>query len=401
MFLGCGDTAVKKRNPDKKRYKIGWLKHNKNYHPTWMTLLIKDIFTYWGMTIIQINDDLDLLEEMIADAKDQPALYHPGPYWRNKSDNALSEIKRCGIQDFRGSSNYIGQSYSDNVSIDIRDGFNFGLEKILRWVTKVYPLRIVYDAQVNLTKSYAGESLVYLQEILHDKPRVRELLKKYKVPYSILGGCLRTVKIDGNDYSIHYLNLLDQHDHIATRIQFDNIRTVFEIGGGFGTNIHLLIENYPNIKKVIYLDIPPNLYVATQYLKAFYGKSVYDYQKHKKVERISFSDTDDLEIYCIAPWQIEKLNVSIDIFINSHSFVEMPERVVSNYVNYIMKLLDSNKSVIALTTYDNFDLNTTMNPARMPIFFQGRKFVFFKTDSLLDRSRKNLHFISLSSCLGK
>ena len=343
----------------------------------------------------EIQDDFLLLKAMINDSRHQSSLYCPGPYWSMKIKNSVSEIKRCGIKDFRGSSNLIGVSYADNLVIDVRDAFNFGFGKIIRWMTKLYPFGIIYDAQVKQTQNYAAESIRLSQEILNQKPRVRELLRKYRIPYSHLGGCKTTVNIDGWDYAIHYLNVLDQHDNVAAHIRFHEVRTVFEIGGGFGTNIHLLIENYPKIKKVIYLDIPPNLYVGTQYLKAFYGKAVHDYGEHRKLQEIKFSDTDELEIFCIAPWQIERLQTQIDIFMNSHSFVEMPKETISNYTKYFMNLPQSEKSKIVLITYDNFDPTTTLDPDSLPQFFPSRKFQFFLSNILIEQSRKNLYYVSV------
>jgi putative sugar O-methyltransferase len=215
------------------------------------------------------------------------------------------------------------------------------------------------------------------------------------MPYSLLGGCLQKAKIDGQDFSVFYLSVLEQQDNLASLIKFNKIKSVFEIGGGFGANIHILLENYKNIKKVIYLDIPPNLYIGTQYLKAFYGSAVFDYRALRSRDSIKFSENDDLEIFCIAPWQIEKFNSKIDLFINSHSFVEMPEYIVKNYVNNIQRLPGSEASAIALTTYSCFDLNTTFHPDKLPKFFKKRKFIHFKKDSFPTSSfMKNIFFIS-------
>ncbi|WP_292471259.1 putative sugar O-methyltransferase [Methanolobus sp.] len=343
----------------------------------------------------QIKDDFSFLKVMINDSKRQSSsLYRPGPYWNYKVKSAISEIKRCGIKDFRGSSNLIGLSYADNLVIDIRDAYNYGFRKIIIWGTKLFPFSKIYDAQLAQTRNYAAESIRNCQENLNSKPRVRELLGKYRLPYSLLGGCKKAVNINGQDYAIHYLNVLEQHDNVAAHIRYDMARTVFEIGGGFGVNVHLLIENYPNIRKVIYLDIPPNLYVGTQYLKAFYGEAVSDCRKFQNLETIKFTDTDDLEIFCIAPWQIEKLQAQVDIFINAHSFVEMPKDIVSNYAHHIMRLNSSDKSAIALISYDLFDLTTTFDPANLPQFFPGRKFQFFEHEGLVDSSRRNLYYVS-------
>ena len=64
--------------------------------------------------------------------------------------------------------------------------------------------------------------------------------------------------------------MADRVNKIAGIFDFNEIRSYFEIGGGFGANIHFLITNYPNIKKIIYLDAVPNIYVGTEYLKFHY-----------------------------------------------------------------------------------------------------------------------------------
>ena len=343
---------------------------------------------------IELKDDLELLDMMLTDSKNQPPLYHPGPYHAAKAKNAGNEIKRCGIADFRGSTSLIGLAYADTLYIDNRNAYNHGRRRLIRWATKTYPLSRIYESQVRRTESYANECIIYAQEILNRNEKTRNLLKKYTIPYSLLGKCLRKVKIDGYDYSIHYLSLLEQLDSVASHIKFNDACSIFEIGGGFGANIHLLLENYKNIRKVVYLEIPPTLYVGTQYLKAFYGTAVFDYRALKHLDSIKFSADNNIEIYCIAPWQIEKLECAVDIFMNSHSFVEMPKNVVKNYVDKFNGFPESINAAIALTTYDGFDLNTTFHPSELPKFFQDRKFDYFEVDRLLTSSRKDLFFVS-------
>ncbi len=344
---------------------------------------------------IELKDDFELFDIMLNDSKGQPPLYRPGPYWATKAKNAANEIKRCGIGDFRGSKNAIGLSYADNLFIDIRNSYNHGFKgRLSRWVMNTYPLSVIFEAQVRWTKLYANMSIVYAQEILNLKEKTKELLKKYNVPYSLLGKCLAKAKIDGQDLSVHYLNLLEQHDNIASRIKFNEAKSIFEIGGGFGANIHLLLENYKNIRKVLYLDIPPNLYVGTQYLKAFYGTEVLDFRTLKHLDSIKFSADDNIEIFCIAPWQIEKFESAVDIFMNSQSFVEMPNNIVKNYVDNFKRFPESINSAVVLTTYDGYDPNTMLHPDELPKFFKDRKFDYFEADTLLNSSRKNLFFVS-------
>jgi len=342
----------------------------------------------------KLQDDFKLLRIMVDDARDQPALYKPGPYWAAKSKTILNDIRRCGIQNFRASSSLIGLSYADNLFLDIRHSYNQGLKKMASWATNLFPLKKVYESQLNLTRSYANIATTYEQEILNLKARTKYLLEKYRLPYSLLGGCERKAIIDGAEYSTHYINLLDQHDNIASHIRFSDSRTIFEIGGGFGVNIHLMLENYKNIRKILYLDIPPNLYVGTQYLKAFYGDAVSDYRKLRDINAIRFSDSDAFEMFCIAPWQVGSLQGEVDILMNAHSFVEMPSDVIANYAHHFLRLPGAKEAAIALTTYDGFDLQTTHDPTTLPQFFSGRQFNRHESATLLNSSRKNLYLIS-------
>ncbi len=343
---------------------------------------------------LELKDDLALLDIMLTDSKAQPLLYRPGPFWATYAQNSANEIKRCGLADFRGSTNLIGFGYTDSLFLDIQNVYDHGFRRLALWLTKIYPLSKIHEAQVRWTEIYANESIIYAQEILNVKQKTRDLLNKYTIPYSLLGNCLRKAEIDGHVYSIHYLNLLEQHENIASRVKFNDAYSVFEIGGGFGANIHLLLENYKNIRKVLYLDIPPHLYVGTQYLKALYGTAVFDYRALKNLDSIKFTANDNIEIFCVAPWQIEKFESVIDILINSHSFVEMPKNVVKNYVDKFNRFPESRSAAIALTTYEDFDLKTTFHPSELPTFFEDRDFSHFEVARLLNSSKNDLFFVS-------
>jgi putative sugar O-methyltransferase len=352
-----------------------------------------------GMTAtVHLQDDLDLLHAMLGDLEGQPSLFRPGPYWERIARNSVAEIRRCGLTGFRGASNLIGLSYADNLFLDNRHSLRHGgVRRLARKLTSTYPLSKIYDAQVKWTEFYATESLRLLQEVLSLKPRTHELLSRYRLPYTLLGECALKARIDGRDLSVHYLNLLDQHDHVASRVDFRKARAVFEIGGGFGVNVHLLLENYPNIRKVLYLDIPPNLYVGTQYLKAFYGEAVADYAVLRRRKSLAFASSDVLEVFCIAPWQIEQFTDSIDLFMNAHSFVEMPLAVVKNYADHVTALPRGRETAIALSSYDGYDLSTTLDPRDLPRQFAGREFELLERPQLLNSSRANMFFVSPGS----
>ena len=334
---------------------------------------------------LELKDDPNLLRVMLSDVSLQSLIYKPGPYWERSANASAEEIFAVGIGDFRGSSTLIGQGYSDNLDVDRRKNLRHGfVHKFFRWITtRIFPLNKIYKNQVNLTLDYAQRSVRYLGELLNKKGRTSELLAKYKIPYSLLGGCVSKSDFNQQEIAIHYLNILDKHDYASRFVDFGKAKSLLEIGGGFGANVHLLLANYENLRKVIYLDIPPNLYVGTQYLKSFFGAAVKDYRQVKESNSLEFSNDDSLEILCIAPWQIELLACEVDIFINSGSFVEMPKGIVKNYAEKVINRFPAQKTAVIVDSYGCFDLGTTFHPDELPGFFEKRNdFIRFQRETL-------------------
>jgi putative sugar O-methyltransferase len=322
-----------------------------------------------------LADDAALLTLMLKDAAAQKALYRPGPYWRRKAGNTADQIRRQGIGDFRGASSTIGVSFTDAVYVDVRHDLCGGLRSALRlMLNSVFPFNRVFDTQVALTRSHEAEARRLRGVLLGASDRVRDLVRRYTVPPSLLGGCLDYVEVDGRRIANIYLQILHKHDVIAADGRFSDVSSMLEIGGGFGAHVHCLIENYPQLRKIVYLDIPPNLYVGTQYLRAIYGAAVVDYRQTRALPEIAFSADDKLEILAIAPWQIERLRLSIDLLYNEQSFVEMPAPVVANYARHVAALRGFERTRIVMLTYTGFDLRTSLHPDRLPEFFPTKTF---------------------------
>ena len=327
-------------------------------------------------SVPELRDDPQLLSLLLSDARTQAEIYRAGPYWHRHGQNAVAQTWRYGLEDFRGTSSTIGLSYSDVVHLDVRHALTVGIARraVRTILMSVFPINNMFDSQVSLTRSHADAARRLRRLRFAEHPRVRDLLARYRMPYSLLGGCVESVNIDGVDVSMHYLALLERHDHLAQRLDFSAVRSVFEIGGGFGVNVHLLLENHPNIRKVVYLDIPPALYVGTQYLRSFYGDAVQAYGKLRARPRITFRQDDSLEILCVPSWQVDRLDMVVDLFYNAYSFVEMPTATVAHYARHVTRLLDKRSGAIALLSYDCFDRKTTFDPAHLPGFFPSCRF---------------------------
>lgn len=335
---------------------------------------------------------MNLLNSLIKDEKKvNRELYASGPYWSYKNKKTISEIKKKGISKFRGLHSGIGTSFSDNIVLDIRNELNIRGKLVSKFFSLPFVNRI-YNSQIKITKNYINLYLENLATVYKNNKEVQNLIQNYKFENTTDFGCVRKFKYLNKEYSIHYLNMADRVNKLSEKFDFNKIRNYFEIGGGFGANIHFLLSNYPNIKKIIYLDAVPNIYIGTEYLRFHFKDKVKDYSNTKTINEISFENNEDLEIICIPPWDIEKVNVKIDHFHNAASFVEMPKKVVENYVHFVKKFETKN---ISLISYDEFDLKTTFNPELLSNFFNNELKVSWKNFLIEDYNKKLIYLTSI------
>ena len=337
-------------------------------------------------------ENLNLLNKLKADGYKSSKLYQPGKYWEKKNIQTYKEILKKGIKNFRGADNNIGQSFSDNQNINILNDYFGGFRGFFKFLLeKVYPLKNIFLRQLSITSSFRRELNMYKSKYLENTNYIKELSKKFIFDNTVNCGCEDYSTISGKKISNYYLTVADTHLNFSKNIDFKKLNSFFEIGGGFGANVHFLLQNYSNIKKIIYLDLPVNLYIATQYLSSFYGDSVKDHlTTHNK--KITFEDNNNLEIICIPPWKIIDLDVSIDLFQNSNSFVEMPEDVIQNYCLYIKKCVHK-KSKITLSSYGEFNSETTFDPKLLKEFFDF-DFDLISYSSMVPNKKDNIFFIS-------
>jgi putative sugar O-methyltransferase len=333
----------------------------------------------------------NLLQKLINDEKKvNKKLYTAGSYWDYKNSRAAHQIIKKGIKNFRGVNVAIGSSFADSVVLDIRNELNtFG--RIAGSLFSLPFLKRIFNRQLIVTNRHIQQNLKNLSIVYQNNADVLSLLKKYKFENTTDFGCIKKMNLENKEYSIHYLNMADRIDQLSNKFDFKVINSFFEIGGGFGSNIHFMLTNFPQIRKIIYLDIVPNIYIGTEYLRHHYGKNVKDYLNYSNEKKISFSKDNNLEVICIPPWEIEKLDVEIDHFHNAASFVEMPEHVIKNYCKYIKKF---NTKHISLVSYDKYNLETTLKPELLNSFFDNSLNVEWKDVLIKDYKRKYIYLTS-------
>ena len=332
-----------------------------------------------------------LLGELIKDEKKvDRILYSSGPYWDYKDKRAILEIKKKGLKDFRGLTAGIGSSFADNLTLDIRNEL-YIKGRIIGKIFSLPLLNKIFNGQLKITKNYLNSFIKNQSIVYQNNNNVQNLISKYKFENNTGFGCIQLFQYLNKKYSCHYLQMADRIDKLSKSFDFKNTKSFFEIGGGFGANIHFLVTNFSNIKKILYLDTVPNIFTGTSYLKHYFGNKVKDYVELRNSNKISFSKNDELEILCIPPWLIERVETEIDHFHNAASFVEMPKEVIKNYIKFIKKFKTKE---ISLVSYDNFDLKTTFNPEELNEFFDSKLKISWEDNLIKEYNRKLIYLTS-------
>ena len=190
-----------------------------------------------------------LLEVLINDEKkNDRKLYSPGPYWNYKNLRTIFEIKKKGLKDFRSFNSGVGTSFADNLILDVRNELSIKG----RLVSKIFSLPFInriFNEQLRITKSHLNDYLKNISIVFKNNKNVFELINKYSFDNTTNFGCTTKFEINDKEYSNAYLEMANRIDKLSNKFDFNKITSFFEIGGGFGANIHFLITNFPNIKK--------------------------------------------------------------------------------------------------------------------------------------------------------
>jgi len=202
------------------------------------------------------NSSKNLLQTLIDDErKINKKLYSAGPYWDYKCKKIYNQICKKSLHNFRGLNSGVGTSYSDNIVSDIRN--ELGLRgRLLNFLTKgsLNPFKKLFDLQVRNSQDYINLYLELKSYNYQTSSRVKDLINRYNIKDSAEYGCIDKFNYLGNDYSSHYIEIANDINFLEKFHNFRKISSFFEIGGGFGSKVHFLLNNFSNIKKIIYLD---------------------------------------------------------------------------------------------------------------------------------------------------
>ncbi|MHA1676154.1 MAG: putative sugar O-methyltransferase [Candidatus Njordarchaeales archaeon] len=144
-------------------------------------------------------------------------------------------------------------------------------------------------------------------------------------------------KIKITDFSIrmcYYLKKIEKEF-----AQNKSVKCILEIGGGFGgLCLRIMQSKKITIEKFIFVDLPECIALAYYYLmnNKINVKALVTTEEELTTNKI------DTQVLLLPPWLLPKLDIKIDLFINTMSFQHMTRENIEYYLSEINRLNTEN-----------------------------------------------------------
>ena len=274
-----------------------------------------------------------LLNSMLDDMQEQSTLYRPTSFWEYGSQVIINELEKDDIKNFRSlkaNRNFFVPCYSFADYYENKNNY----DELIKKYKEISP-------DIRTHKKFERLLSGRLQAL--DDYRTLVASNKDTKPYtdkvseSSIGNPIEQFEFGARKFSRSFLNYLLGLNFLKQTVDTSDIKTVMEIGGGFGSLGEILLGDKRNSAFYINADIPPVGFVSSYYLKTLLGDDkVADYEDLQALDELDIHKLQKkYNALNICAWQIPLLKGNIDLFVNFISFQEMEPDVVRNYCNYI------------------------------------------------------------------
>lgn len=267
--------------------------------------------------------------------QDMAVRYHVDSYWRElERENRL--VSQKALNTFRDGSfaSYTGSIKKPRIKrpriARIVLTRLAGVERRLRAAGYSLPFSVLGDDPEALRQFY-GEALFCALNV-----RGRRLAT---ISDSGFGGPADAFSIGGKFYTHAFLTFFHRFLVMDSLVDFERVESFLEIGGSYGGQIEVVLKLHPAMRCAL-VEIPPQLYVAQQYLDAVFPDRVVKYDEVRALDTITRATFGDRSIIVIAPWQVEKIAEDVfDVVTNQRSFQEMAQATVQSYCQAIQRVV--------------------------------------------------------------
>jgi len=304
---------------------------------------------------LQIADDQELLELMLADVDQAPKEYRPTNFWSGFTLKMSDDLRKSGLHDARRSNGTpLSIITSDLYPPPHRIDMFHGRQKVKRLVLNRYTSKIpfwdsAWESANNVLnilfpivpptyqrpeglKAMSLEFIKMLAERAGAKP-IEEFTQ------SMAGNPVPFITDGDKTYSWSMLAFYLRYVYCCNYIDFDSTETVVELGGGMGRQAEVIKKLHPKTCLILF-DLVPQIYVAERYMTTVFPDSVVSYRETRDMD--SIPDNREGKIFMFPTWKFPLLNgLKFDLFWNESSFQEMEPDVVANYLSIVNSQADA------------------------------------------------------------
>ena len=163
----------------------------------------------------------------------------------------------------------------------------------------------------------------------------------WQISDSGIGNPHDVIRMGGKTYTHSFLIFFHRYLMMNDLFSLDAVNCFLEVGGSYGGQIEVLRKLHPRMKFCL-VEIPPQLYVANQYLSAVFPGEVVTYEETRTLKTLSRDMFGKRSIAVIAPWQLPDVAVgTFDAFTNQRSFQEMSQDTVRSYCAHVRRTVKS------------------------------------------------------------
>lgn len=289
---------------------------------------------------VQLDDAPELLRAMMRGAERHSALWRPSPYWRGYCRRILRELDHRGLADVRVNQAVLKGFANGGLAVPTLP--EAGWKRHVWRATERLPLvqmiveeyrRLLRSEHSEHVRCRVGRAQLLVERIAADFPDMAPL------PNMHSGGAEEAFDWNGVILTADWAKYLVRAGAFYRHAAREETRSAIEIGPGLGlsTLAHLALNPY--LERVVNVDIPPVLYVSTQFLKAIPGIRVVDYLAFERDGMVERAENERCVVYQLAPWQLEAISGRFDTLLNAFSFQEMDRQLCAGYVEIIERLV--------------------------------------------------------------
>jgi len=294
------------------------------------------------MDVKQVEDDFNLLCLMMEDTASAQAEYRPTQYWKRYEDYFMPELRTLGLHDFRKRHKSVLSSFG---ATDLVPHVDVASSRIFshRWIRRLPG----WSTLINLANALVRpcESLllwrgISLQDLFVSTYYLAATIGKLsgakplgELSVSLAGNPEEVFTKDARNYTTSALYYYLRYAYCCRFTCFDNDPLIVELGSGCGKQVEVIKKFHPGARFLLF-DIPPQLYVCEQYLKAVFPDQVVSYRETREWHQLG--ELKPGYIYIMPNWKFPGIqSISVDLFWNAASFQEMEPNVVENYLRFV------------------------------------------------------------------